>query len=61
MIASLSCQTLISVTDRDVISPLAHREDFLIADGRVAQLGGVKSVGAIGVEDGQCALKDRLD
>ena len=34
MIASLSCQTLISVADRDVIPPLGRREDFLIAEGR---------------------------
>ena len=35
MIASLSCQTLISVADRDVIPPLARREDFLIAAGQL--------------------------
>jgi len=38
MIASLSCQTLISVADRDVIPPLARREDFLIAEGRVSEV-----------------------
>jgi DNA replication and repair protein RecF len=37
MIASLSCQTLISVADRDVIPPLANREDFLIAEGRATE------------------------
>ena len=36
MIASLSCQTLISVADRDVIPPLGRREDFLIAQGRAS-------------------------
>jgi hypothetical protein len=38
MIASLSCQTLISVADRDVIPPLARREDFLIAGGRATEV-----------------------
>jgi DNA replication and repair protein RecF len=38
MIASLSCQTLISVADRDVIPPLARREDFLIAEGRATEV-----------------------
>jgi len=37
MIASLSCQTLISVADRDVIPPLAEREDLLIAQGRASR------------------------
>jgi len=36
MIASLSCQTLISVADRQVIPPLARREDFLVTDGQVS-------------------------
>ena len=37
MIASLSCQTLISVADRDVIPPLERREDFLISEGRAIE------------------------
>lgn len=39
MIASLSCQTLISVADRDVIPPLARREDFQISEGRATEVG----------------------
>ena len=39
MIASLSCQTLISVADRDVIPPHVRREDLLIAEGRAMEAG----------------------
>jgi DNA replication and repair protein RecF len=34
MIGSLSCQTIISVTDRQVVPDLAERSDFVIAEGR---------------------------
>ena len=37
MIASLSCQTVISVADREVIPPLARRVDFLVVGGRLAE------------------------
>jgi DNA replication and repair protein RecF len=39
MIGSLSCQTVISVTDREVVPPLPDREDFLIAAGTATALG----------------------
>jgi DNA replication and repair protein RecF len=35
IVGGLSCQTLISVTDRQVVPPLADRQDFLLARGRV--------------------------
>jgi DNA replication and repair protein RecF len=35
MVGSLSCQTLISVTERDVVSPLPDRRDFRVSGGRV--------------------------
>jgi DNA replication and repair protein RecF len=37
MIASLSCQTVISVADREVIPPLVRRVDFLVVGGRLAE------------------------
>jgi recombinational DNA repair ATPase RecF len=47
MIGSLDCQTVISVADREVVPPLAGREDYSIAQGRAelrsdarAQVGG---------------------
>jgi len=35
MVGSLSCQTLISVTERDVVSALPDRRDFRVSGGRV--------------------------
>jgi DNA replication and repair protein RecF len=35
MVGGLSCQTLISVTEREVVSPLPERVDFRISAGRV--------------------------
>ncbi|HVU51634.1 MAG TPA: DNA replication/repair protein RecF [Polyangia bacterium] len=35
MVGGLSCQTLISVTERDVVSPLPDRKDFRVSAGRV--------------------------
>ncbi len=35
MVGGLSCQTLISVTERDVVSPLAERVDFHVTEGRI--------------------------
>jgi DNA replication and repair protein RecF len=35
MVGSLACQTLISVTERDVVSPLRDRQDFLVTQGRI--------------------------
>jgi DNA replication and repair protein RecF len=35
MVGSLACQTLISVTERDVVSALPSRADFHVAHGRV--------------------------
>jgi DNA replication and repair protein RecF len=39
MIGSLSCQTVISVADRDLVPPLGGRRDFRIADGRAVVFG----------------------
>src|SRR4029079_37993 len=36
MVGSLACQTLISVTERDVVSPLEGRVDFKVERGRIA-------------------------
>jgi DNA replication and repair protein RecF len=38
MIGSLSCQTVISVADRDVVPAMDHRQDFLVAAGRVQEV-----------------------
>lgn len=35
MVGTLACQTLISVTERDVVSPLEARADFRVAAGRI--------------------------
>jgi DNA replication and repair protein RecF len=35
MVAGLSCQTVISVTEREVVSPLAERVDFAVSAGRI--------------------------
>jgi DNA replication and repair protein RecF len=35
MVGSLACQTLISVTEREVVSPLDARADFRVAAGRI--------------------------
>lgn len=35
MVGGLACQTLISVTERDVVSPLEGRVDFRVAAGRI--------------------------
>jgi DNA replication and repair protein RecF len=35
MVGGLACQTLISVTERQVVSPLAERVDFHVTHGRV--------------------------
>jgi recombinational DNA repair ATPase RecF len=35
MVGTLACQTLISVTERDVVSPLEARVDFRVAGGRI--------------------------
>jgi DNA replication and repair protein RecF len=35
MVGGLACQTLISVTEREVVSPLVEREDFHVTQGRV--------------------------
>jgi len=35
MVGGLSCQTLISVTEREVVSPLAERVDFQVTHGRI--------------------------
>ena len=36
IIGSLSCQTIISVADREVVPSLAGRQDLLVTDGRIA-------------------------
>jgi DNA replication and repair protein RecF len=35
MVGGLACQTLISVTERDVVSPLPERVDFRVSAGRI--------------------------
>jgi DNA replication and repair protein RecF len=35
MVGGLSCQTLISVTEREVVSALPDRRDFRVSGGRV--------------------------
>src|SRR5204862_7306342 len=35
MVGGLACQTLISVTEKDVVSPLAERVDFHVSGGRI--------------------------
>lgn len=39
MVGELSCQTLISVTERNVVSPLRERADFHVAGGRIERDG----------------------
>lgn len=41
VIGSLSCQTVISVADREVIPPLGGRRDFLVAGGRVEEVAAL--------------------
>jgi DNA replication and repair protein RecF len=36
MVGGLACQTLITVTERDVVAPLAERVDFRVEHGRIA-------------------------
>jgi len=45
MVATLSCQTLISVADRDVVPPLARRQDFMVAAGRLALVQACEGAG----------------
>jgi DNA replication and repair protein RecF len=35
MVGGLACQTLISVTEREVVSSLLHRQDFHVTQGRI--------------------------
>jgi DNA replication and repair protein RecF len=37
MVGSLSCQTFISVAEREVVSPLAERLDFAVRSGRITR------------------------
>jgi DNA replication and repair protein RecF len=39
MVGELSCQTLISVTERNVVSPLRERADFHVSRGRIERDG----------------------
>jgi DNA replication and repair protein RecF len=39
MVGGLACQTLISVTERDVVPDLPARVDFLVANGQISQTG----------------------
>jgi DNA replication and repair protein RecF len=39
MVGGLSAQTVISVTDRDVVPPLLERTDYRVTGGQVSQIG----------------------